>query len=343
MRTFRRVGLVLKGGCQEGAYQAGVVMALAERGISVEVISGEGVGALNAAIIASASSTATAADRLVQVWEELSLNVENEASLPVYLKYCLSAGHHIHYSKRALRLLTTLAKRTHVNLGIDTETGLLENNVLSEMLKEYWNEETLKTGKPFYIVTFKTSSYLKGIGVGLLSLPGRLRTPPSEAVKIQQLDPRIMVPMVLSSTATPLLFNTFRYNRQYHFDGRIGSVKSRTLHPLVTPLIKEQCDLIIAPFGETLLRDVRSPVLNISPLTPLARSTGLTGAFVDHFCLEPGIVARWGEQGYHDTLTILDLEEKKGVLRDVSDTPTPEQPYYDAVQSVEDEIREEKS
>lgn len=342
MKKFNRVGLVLNGGCQEGAYQAGVITALAERGIDVDVISGQGIGGLNAAIVSCAKDTTQAAERLTQVWEELSLSLERDANLPVYIQYCLSAGHLIHYSSRMLKMLQALAKRCRVNLGIDPETGMLEDLVLSDMLKTFWNEEALANGKPLYIASYTTSSYLKGIGVGLLAATGRIATPKSQVVLIQQQDRRVMVPMVLGGTSTPLLFGTFRYNDKFRFDGRIGSVKTKSLHPLFSSLIEEQCDLVIAPFCKNPPVGLTVPVLSINPQTPLARSVGMTGAFVDYFCLEPGIVTRWVEQGYYDTLALIDVEEKRGILQDIKQEDAVEQPYHDAVQSVQTEISEEK-
>lgn len=48
-----KIGLVLSGGGAKGAYQVGVVRALAEMNIKIGAISGASIGALNGAIIAS--------------------------------------------------------------------------------------------------------------------------------------------------------------------------------------------------------------------------------------------------------------------------------------------------
>ena len=53
MSTEMKTGLVLSGGGAVGAYQAGVVKALAECGTQISMVSGASIGAFNGAIIAA--------------------------------------------------------------------------------------------------------------------------------------------------------------------------------------------------------------------------------------------------------------------------------------------------
>ena len=62
-----KCGLVLSGGGAKGAYQVGVVKALAEAGVRVDAVAGASIGALNGAIVAAAPSLADAAERLETV------------------------------------------------------------------------------------------------------------------------------------------------------------------------------------------------------------------------------------------------------------------------------------
>lgn len=68
--------LVLSGGGSRGAFQAGVVRALAERGARWDVIAGVSVGALNAAFLAqhARSETLTAARELRTFWDNVRGN-----------------------------------------------------------------------------------------------------------------------------------------------------------------------------------------------------------------------------------------------------------------------------
>ena len=63
-----RLGLVLSGGGALGAFEAGVVAALEDRGLRPAVVSGTSAGAVNAAGVASGFS----ADRLAGLWTSLT-------------------------------------------------------------------------------------------------------------------------------------------------------------------------------------------------------------------------------------------------------------------------------
>jgi NTE family protein len=59
--------LVLSGGGAKGAYEAGVAVALVERGLPIRLVAGSSAGALNAAMIASGRS-----DRLEAMWRSVT-------------------------------------------------------------------------------------------------------------------------------------------------------------------------------------------------------------------------------------------------------------------------------
>lgn len=342
MKSFKCVGLALKGGCREGAFQVGVVTALAERNIEIDVLTGEGIGGLNAGIIAASENTKQAAARLTKVWEELARSVETEVDIPTFLRYCLSAGNQLRYSSTGLRILRRIAKRSDVNLGIDPKTGQLEDTALTELLAEYLSEEGLANGKPLYALTFKVENYFYGLGISLLAATKRFNTSPSTPVFIQGVNRNAMKSFLLSSTAIPLLFKTFRYNGIYHFDGRIGGVKMGIQNPVYTTLIRHNCDLIIAPFCEHELNREDTGFITVNPTKPLARSFGLTGPLKDHFGLTPNMIEGWMEQGYYDTLAKLDIEEKKGVLFAPSQTDPKlqleDKPYLKVNQEIQEAL-----
>jgi len=59
---------VLSGGASLGALQVGMLRALSERGITADMLVGTGLGALNAAFLASRPQTPATADELARVW-----------------------------------------------------------------------------------------------------------------------------------------------------------------------------------------------------------------------------------------------------------------------------------
>lgn len=74
MSTEMKTGLVLSGGGAVGAYQAGVVKALAECGAQISMVSGVSIGALNGAIIAASPDLSEAAHawrRSGSIWERI--------------------------------------------------------------------------------------------------------------------------------------------------------------------------------------------------------------------------------------------------------------------------------
>src|SRR5690554_8075105 len=65
-----KLGLALSGGGACGAYEVGVVKALAKLGLEPRVIAGSSIGALNGAVIAS-SKLNKAAVQLEKIWWDL--------------------------------------------------------------------------------------------------------------------------------------------------------------------------------------------------------------------------------------------------------------------------------
>jgi NTE family protein len=66
-----RTAFVLAGGAALGAMQAGMVLALYERGIAPDLLIGTSVGAMNAAFLASRPATVATAEELCAIWRGL--------------------------------------------------------------------------------------------------------------------------------------------------------------------------------------------------------------------------------------------------------------------------------
>lgn len=90
MSTEMKTGLVLSGGGAVGAYQAGVVKALAECGTQISMVSGASIGAFNGAIIA-ASRSVRSCRTPEALWDHLGNNQVLSVNRLVYfslLKNC---------------------------------------------------------------------------------------------------------------------------------------------------------------------------------------------------------------------------------------------------------------
>lgn len=93
-REVRRsgIGLVLSGGGAKGAYQVGLVRALAELDIPVTAISGASIGALNGAIVAAAGNMTLAHIHLSEVWGDLAEMSVFRPEVPAIPYMLLAAG-----------------------------------------------------------------------------------------------------------------------------------------------------------------------------------------------------------------------------------------------------------
>lgn len=96
MSQTMKLGLALSGGGAIGAYEAGVVKALAESGTDVHMVSGASIGALNGAIIASSSGLSQAAERMAEIWDHLGnstvLSVNKSAYFSLLLQFGIGMG-----------------------------------------------------------------------------------------------------------------------------------------------------------------------------------------------------------------------------------------------------------
>lgn len=77
-----KLGLVLSGGGAKGAYEVGVVKALARLGVEPAVVTGASIGALNGAVVAASSDMGVASANLERVWRGITL----EQMLPVDIR-----------------------------------------------------------------------------------------------------------------------------------------------------------------------------------------------------------------------------------------------------------------
>ncbi len=132
MSTEMKTGLVLSGGGAVGAYQAGVVKALAECGTQISMVSGASIGAFNGAIIAASPDLSEAAVRLEALWDHLGNNQVLSVNRLVYfslLKKLFQAMNLCQIPGRAGALLTTLLRHISTINGFD---NLMAQPLLSD-------------------------------------------------------------------------------------------------------------------------------------------------------------------------------------------------------------------
>ena len=153
MSTEMKTGLVLSGGGAVGAYQAGVVKALAECGTQISMVSGASIGAFNGAIIAASPDLSEAAVRLEALWDHLGNNQVLSVNRSVYfllLKKLFQAMNLCQIPGRAGALLTTLLRHISTINGFDNLMAqpLLSDEPLTALMDHYLDTDALADGLP---------------------------------------------------------------------------------------------------------------------------------------------------------------------------------------------------
>ncbi|EOA7449305.1 patatin-like phospholipase family protein, partial [Escherichia coli] len=168
MSTEMKTGLVLSGGGAVGAYQAGVVKALAECGTQISMVSGASIGAFNGAIIAASPDLSEAAVRLEALWDHLGNNQVLSVNRSVYfslLKKLLQAMNLCQIPGRAGALLTTLLRHISIINGFDNPMTqpLLSDEPLTALMDHYLDTDALADGLPLYVSLYPTEGGMQDI------------------------------------------------------------------------------------------------------------------------------------------------------------------------------------
>lgn len=184
MSTEMKTGLVLSGGGAVGAYQAGVVKALAECGTQISMVSGASIGAFNGAIIAASPDLSEAAVRLEALWDHLGNNQVLSVNRLVYfslLKKLFQAMNLCQIPGRAGALLTTLLRHISTINGFDNLMAqpLLSDEPLTALMDHYLDTDALADGLPLYVSLYPTEGGMQDIidciraelGVGTTKTP----------------------------------------------------------------------------------------------------------------------------------------------------------------------------
>lgn len=316
-----KTGLVLSGGGAKGAYQAGVVKALAELGTRVDMISGASIGALNGGVLASASSLHEGARRLEQLWQTLAdnnpLTVKNPYRQLAYLSLLAAAG----LPARGSLLFARAASGT---LGLlpnaSGQDAILCDKPLQALMDQYLDSRALDSGLPLYVSLFESL----GGGMDLLRVlaaeVGIADTPDSHFVHVQSLAPAQQRDALLASAALPLLYQSRQINGRSYTDGGQGGWRSGQGNTPATPLVAAGCKLLIVTHlsdGSLWSRHdyPDTTILEIRPQSTMVRDDGALGGAKDLLGFDPERIPSWIEQGYQDTLHCVGRVMKASQLR----------------------------
>ena len=303
-------GLVLSGGGAKGAYQAGIVKALAELDIKIDAVSGTSIGALNGAVLSASSSVPDAAVRLQKLWHTLAEEPPLENEVPAPVRLLESAGLKL---KPVVRNTTILAKEIQQNL-ISTlrspEKGyLVDNGPIQKLLNEYVTHERLAAGLPLYVSIFPNRSVWESVIGYSLAVAGIKDTPKSEFFLVQSLSAEDQRKVLLASAAIPFLLEAQEINGERYSDGGLGGRINSQGNTPIQPLVEEGYKTIIVTSlsdrmawegqkypGTTLLEIRREKPIDRTPILP---------EVLDVVSFHPSKIYSWIEQGYQDTIRSL--------------------------------------
>jgi NTE family protein len=292
-----KVGLVLSGGGAKGAYQVGVLRYMAESGMAVDAIAGASIGALNGAVIASASNIQEASEHLMRLWQTLAnetpLNVDKLA-VASYLGYFCIMG--------SQRLSPVLAVAGGVLAQHKLGVSLLDNSPVKKLIEEYTSPEKLSNGLPLYVSIFESNDNLVTVLDTAMAALGITDSKPSEFRHVQSFPAEQQRDVVLASASLPLLFSPQAIDGKRYADGGIGGWRKSQGNTPITPLITEaNCSHIIVTHltDGSLWNRYDFPdttILEVRPKKPIAQESMVK----DLLNFKADKINYWIEQGYED-------------------------------------------
>ena len=320
MNKKMKVGLALSGGGAIGAYEAGVVKALAESGTDVHMVSGASIGALNGAIIASSPNLANAAERMMDIWRHLGngnvLSVNKSAYFSLLLQFGIGMGLSPILSKTG-SMLSTVLNQAALLTGVKgfENQPLLSDQPLIELMERYLDMKSLATGLPLFVSLYPTDGGLQDILKCVAAELGLGKTNESEFYHVQNLSLEQQKEALLASAALPLLFSPRKVNGINYSDGGMGGWQSLQGNTPVTPLVDSGCDMVIVThLSDGSLWDRKqfpdTTILEIRPQSSLRRTEGPLGGMKDLLGFTAMTVNSWIEQGYDDTIRAIERIRK---------------------------------
>lgn len=307
-----KVGLVLSGGGAKGAYHVGVINALHELGAQVDAIAGASIGALNAAILASAGSLKEGGEHLESLWLELANTSPLHPNFPAYLQLLSAGGLQLvglavlqQHAARMLKLghgvmPAWMEKRLHIYID---QLGVLSDSPLQRHMDQYLNFDKLNQGLPLHVSVYRQDSAILDLLRCVAAELGFVDSPPSEFIHIQSLPADQQKEALLASAAIPLLFSPKRINDTPYSDGGMGGWQKMQGNTPITPLLQSGCNMIIVTHlsdGSLWSRQdfPDATILEIRPQSNIA----IGGVTPDILGFDPEKIPSWIKQGYEDTM-----------------------------------------
>lgn len=275
-----KIGMVFAGGGRRGAFQVGIVKALAQIGIEPSVIAGTSIGALNSAVVASSNSMSEAANKLEALW--LGLNTSKVVQV----------------DKQALQYISKFKN-----------FGLFDSTKVEEIIKNAVDFDSLlaSTSRELYVGVYHATKNrgITGFDDILQDLWRYLKSKDKTIFKkIQELDKQFALKALMASAAFPIAFKPVQIEDIFFRDGGMGDRLKEQGNVPFEPSFKNKCThCIVAHAGDGSLwnrhdwKNSNNTILEIRPSKPISTSL---------FDFDPTETRSLIQQGEKDTLKSFD-------------------------------------
>lgn len=297
-------GLVLSGGGAKGAYQVGVIKALAELDCQIDAISGASIGALNGAVIAQSKDLYDAAGKLEKLWLEVSkvspLKLDKVNTKSIYFSLLKGAGAVV---TPELMIISSFLQK----LGIfeAEEDGLFSDSAVSDMIHGIITPEGFDNSLPLYVSVYQSSGRITDIVQFIFSCVNVKNNRDSKFIKIQDLPSTERINLLLASAAIPVILAARNIDGKKYYDGGMGGAFRSQGNTPIDPLITDCYSRIFVSHlsdGSMWTRH-EYPSASIIEIRPqeqrIKRSNMPLG---DLLGFSPENIESWIRQGYDDTI-----------------------------------------
>ncbi len=293
------IGLVLSGGGAKGAYQVGMIKALAKLGLSPCAVSGTSIGALNGSTVACAPDMETAVYQLSDIWSRiaaespLELRPEIFDSMPDNLPSDLSE---LFRTIGGTRIKQTVRKILNAD-------GYFDSAPMRACLEKYLTPASFDKAMPFYVSVFpalEKRSEIMRMALAELKISD---TEESTYLLVNNLPEHERLTAIMASASLPLLYKPQVVNGTPYSDGGQGNWSTEDGNTPLKPLLSCGCGVFIVSLLDNkstwdAQRFSPAEIITLRPQRPLECKGWLPNAL----SFDTDAIYSWMEQGYEETI-----------------------------------------
>lgn len=308
------IGLVLSGGGAKGAYQVGVIKALAHLDVPIDLVAGASIGALNGAMVSVSRDLHLAANRLEKLWTQLgeSSPLQLNANYLTFLAvWGGTVGVRLTPVGLALAVGASAASKVLAQSGrgeASFEASLSKLGPIQKILEDNITPEALAAGLGLHVSVFPADQVLSDVLGYLKSAAGISDNRDSEFLHVQSLPADQRLKAILASAALPLIFEAQQVEGRSYRDGGMGGNQRVQGNTPADPLVKAGCDrLIVTHLSDGSLwsrsRYPGTTIIEIRPARTMQRNA-MPG--LDMVSFDPKVIRMRMQEGYDDTIASLE-------------------------------------